>query len=469
MIWTRTDRPARVWVDIAADPGFSTSRRFRGTAALATTDFNGKAMVRGLEAGRDWFYRVRCESLDVPGLFSRPLEGRFRTAPSAVDNRPEGVRFCWSGDTAGQGFGIDRRRGGMTLYRTMLAHSPDFLVHSGDQIYADVPLPETVRLDDGSLWRNELVEAKTRVAESVQDFRDNFYYNFRDDHLRDFHARVPVYGQWDDHEVLNNWYPGESLLDDNRYEVKNASLLAARSRQALFECTPLCRSSSDPERLYRVVHYGPLLDLFFLDLRSYRGPNSLNRQSSAGPRTRFMGPAQLAWLKSALAGSKATWKIICSDMPLGPMVQEWGTSRAENAANGDGPPLGRELEFADLLGFIHDSHIRNVHFITADVHYCASNFYDPDRARFQRFTPFWEFISGPLHAGTFPPRPLDDTFGPQTRFCGVPDDLSPNRPPSDGYQFFGRVDIDPDDQTLTVSHFNAANERLWSETLQPVV
>ena len=81
-------------------------------------------------------------------------------------------------------------------------------------------------------------------------------------------------------------------------------------------------------------------------------------------------------------------------------------------ANGDdGPPLGRELEIADLLAFIKRENIRNVAWITADVHYPATHRYGPEKAAFTDFTPFYEFVSGPLCAGGFGPNPLDRTFG----------------------------------------------------------
>ena len=41
--------------------------------------------------------------------------------------------------------------------------------------------------------------------------------------------------------------------------------------------------------------------------------------------------------------------------------------------------------------------------ITGDVHYAAAHHYHPERARFTDFDPFWEFVAGPPHAGTFGP------------------------------------------------------------------
>ena len=63
--------------------------------------------------------------------------------------------------------------------------------------------------------------------------------------------------------------------------------------------------------------------------------------------------------------------------------------------------------------------IRNVIWVTGDVHYAAAHHYDPQRARFKEFDPFWEFVAGPLHAGTFGPNELDGTFGPEVRFASV--------------------------------------------------
>jgi alkaline phosphatase D len=66
------------------------------------------------------------------------------------------------------------------------------------------------------------------------------------------------------------------------------------------------------------------------------------------------------------------------------------------------------------LRFIKHAGVRNTVWITADMHYTAAHYYDPNRAVFQDFAPFWEFMSGPIHAGTGGPAPLDNTFGPRT-------------------------------------------------------
>ena len=104
--------------------------------ALPDSDFTAKLLLDGLPAGQDIFYRVRFEDIDESGLAGETQIGHFRTAP--IEQRS--VSFVWSGDTTGQGWGIDPSRGGMRTYRTMLQNRPDFFIHSGDHIYADCPV-----------------------------------------------------------------------------------------------------------------------------------------------------------------------------------------------------------------------------------------------------------------------------------------------------------------------------------------
>ncbi|WP_240338670.1 alkaline phosphatase D family protein, partial [Pseudomonas aeruginosa] len=88
------------------------------------------------------------------------------------------------------------------------------------------------------------------------------------------------------------------------------ALIAARARRAFIEYNPLPLSPDSPDRIYRNLTYGPHVEIFALDLRSYRGPNSENRQATLDPSSALFGSAQLASLKTALAASRATWKVI---------------------------------------------------------------------------------------------------------------------------------------------------------------
>jgi alkaline phosphatase D len=462
VIWSRSDRPARMIVEYATTASFKNPKRVIGPAALDVTDYTARIDLSGLPAGQSIFYRVMFQDLADVRRLSEPVSGHFRTAPAGLRD----IAFQWSGDTAGQGWGINEDWGGMRIYQTMRQARPDFFIHCGDCIYADGPLAAEQPLPDGGVWKNRVTEEKSKVAETLKEFRGNYAYNLMDQHLRAFNAEVPIIAQWDDHETTNNWYPDEVLASDERYTEKSAALLAARARRAFLEYMPVRYDPLDPERIYRAVHYGPLLDVFVIDMRSYRGPNSGNRQERQSRETEFLGSEQIRWLKRQLLGSTATWKVIASDMPIGLVVLD-GETAFENLANGDSPALGRELEMSELLRFIKHNRIANVVWLTADVHYTAAHYYDPDKARFSDFNPFWEFVSGPLNAGTFGPSQLDNTFGPQVMFQKAPADGQQNLPPSAGMQFYGEAKIAAATQVLTVYLKDLTGSTLYSVELEP--
>ena len=60
-----------------------------------------------------------------------------------------------------------------------------------------------------------------------------------------------------------------------------------------------------------------LRDYAIGDLRSYRGPNGPAMEDGMTPQSRIFGEEQLRWLKRELANSRALWKVIACDMPIG--------------------------------------------------------------------------------------------------------------------------------------------------------
>ena len=462
IVWSKSDRLARLVVEWDTDPAFKSPRRVEGPVATADSDFTARVDLGDLPPGARVHYRAVFAPPDSPRAGSEPVAGSFVTAPE--DRRD--VVVAWSGDTAGQGWGINLAWGGMRIYETMRRVRPDVFIHCGDQIYADNPIPPEIHLPDGSVWKNLTTSEKSKVAETLAEFRGNFAYNLLDENLRRFNAEVASYVEWDDHEVHNNWYPGE-LLRDDRYAVKDASVLAERARRAMLEYSPVRLDAGG--HIYRSFRRGPSLEVFMLDERSYRGDNGENRERVAGPETAFLGPEQLAWLKAGLAKSTATWKLLVSDQPLGLVVPDGvkhGVVMQEAWANGPGPPLGRELELAELLAFIKRRRIRNVVVVTADVHYAAAHRYDPKHAVFQGFDPFWEFVAGPLHASTYGPNPLDPTFGPTVVYSSPPSGKH-LRSPAHGGQYFGVMRIDGKSEVLAVTLHDLTGTKLYGVELPP--
>ncbi len=453
VVWSKADRPARMQVEIAATESFRTVRGRWTVDVGPETDHTGKVLLRDLPAGTELFYRVR---FGAEGSSSEPLIGRLRTAPA--DRRS--VSFAWSGDVGGQGWGIDPGAGGMTGFEAVRRLNPDFFLHCGDTVYADGPLPERIALPDGRVWRNVVTPEKSKVAETLAEYRGQHRYTLLDENVRRFAAEVPQVVQWSDHEVTNNWYPGERLSDE-RYTVTDVDTLAARGRRAFFEYRPLAGT-----RIDRVLPYGPLVEVFTLDTRSFRGPNSPDRAGDPAGR-RMLGEEQLAALSRGLRTSRALWKVIASDMPVGLAVADDEPGTRDGFADGgpDGPG-GRELEIARLLSELKSAGTRNVVWLTAEVHYTAAHHYDPQRAVFSDFDPFWEFVSGPLHAQTSTPTLLDATFGPQVLFSRSADRAG--RGPIDGLQFLGHVRIDGDGGAMTVQLRDVGGAVLHSTTLLPV-
>ena len=106
--------------------------------------------------------------------------------------------------------------------------------------------------------------------------------------------------------------------------------------------------------------------------------------------------------------------------------------------------------------------------MSAELHYAAAHWSNPDRAAFQWFAPFWEVVAGPLHAGSVGPDAVDGTFGPEVKFVKAPtEERGANLPPSMGLQFFGLVDIDGATQQMTVRLMDRADQELWKITLDP--
>src|SRR6266702_4497179 len=357
VIWARADRPARMRVECSTVESFKTIIAAASGDATPEADFTSKLLLSDLPPGQDIFYRVRFDDI-AAGIAGESRIGHFRTAPADGQS----ISFLWSGDTAGQGWGIDTSRGGYRSYRTMLDNCPDFFIHSGDHIYADCTIPSALKLPNGETWRNLVTEEKAEVAHTLAQFRGNYKYNHLDGNFRAFHAHVPMFAQWDDHEVTNDWSPTGSY-DEAGYE-------------------------------------------------------------------------------------------------------DDGTPRP--VALGNGPPDRREHEIADLLASIKRAGVRNIVWLTADMHYTAAHYYDPNKAQFQEFEPFWEFISGPLHAGTWGPGELDNTFGPRAVYQkGAGEEQGENLAPSFGLQFFGHVSIDGVTEVMTVTLKDVDNRDLWATRIEP--
>ncbi|HEY4181496.1 MAG TPA: alkaline phosphatase D family protein [Kofleriaceae bacterium] len=428
-VWARCSEPAHMLVEWSTTSAFATTTAVRGPLVGPDRDHTGLTALANLPAGQTIHYRVKFER-EVDRGATEWTVGRLQTP------RADKLRIAWTGDTCGQGYGRNPDWGGLKGYESILNAKPDLFLHVGDLIYADNPILPEQTTWDGRVWKNVSNERVARVAQELEDFRARFAYNFEDSNVAALAKNVACIAQWDDHETHNNWFPGQILEDDRYIKENRASVLAAWAMQATREWTPIGGATVN-----RVIHYGPLLDIVVVDLRTFRTPNDAN----TGQGEAMLGSAQARWLVDALETSKARWKIVACDQPLALVIGDGpNNSRQEGYANGvPGAPSGREAELAGVLAALKQRGVKNVVWLTADVHYAAHHAFDPKNAS-AVFDPFHEFVAGPIHAGTFGPNVLDPTFGPEAKFVWAPPPGQGNLAPWDGLQSFGTIDVTKD-------------------------
>lgn len=196
--------------------------------------------------------------------------------------------------------------------------------------------------------------------------------------------------------------------------------LVKEGRDAFFNFMPIERSQEFPNKIYRLFHWGKEIDLFLLDARSNRSRNDV--ADTADNNKTMLGMDQLTWLKQNLLNSTATWKVISSDVPISvPTGYNASKDGRDGWANGIdldfSSKTGFERELKEIMKFIDDNEIRNVVFVTTDVHFPTILRYNADANGDGDGVDVYEIISGPLSAFRFgipsvPLPMLDPTFQP---------------------------------------------------------
>jgi alkaline phosphatase D len=463
ILWSKSDIPAQLKVIWSLDPDFKKYQSLALAQALPAHDCTARVAFQGLPAGKRIYYRAHFENINQLGARSLPFFGEFSTADEQVHVLRR-VCFAWSGDSFGQGYGINPQIGGVKIYDAIRAHAPDFFIHCGDRIYADQPLEMVKSTTNGQRWFNLLTEPVTKVAQELDDFRGYYQYTLLDQATKSFYQVCPQLFAWDDHETKNDWFPGK-IIDDRRYQVQDCTILAQRSKQAFFEYSPLSLSLIDQKKIYRKISYGPLLDVFMLDGRSYRGPNDRVEQEATEYTNQqaFLGEIQLNWLIEELIQSQAAWKVLVFPQPISLLI---GTNEEDfdGIGNQSLVPAGRELEILKLLSSLYLANIKNIVSLSADVHYAAAYEFIPEQAHWKKFFPFWELIAGPINAATLSAKAVDRTFGATQRYLSVKN-LKGSHSPLEGLQFYGVCEIDPESKALTASLHSLYGEKLYQVTL----
>lgn len=391
-IWSRGAGAGTMHVALADDNGFAASG---ATRLAAANDYTGHVRFDSLRPYTRYAYSIR-----LPGRGARTasLSGSFRTAPEAAD--AQAVAFAFGADLAGQNVCRDATAG-FPIFAAIEALPLDFFVGLGDMIYADAVCEET-----GALG-NAQVPGDFTPSDTVADFHQHWRYTLADAGLRALRARSGYYAVWDDHEVVNDFGPG----NDRRTESGPA--LMAPGLKAFLDYNPI--SSADGKRLYRKFRHGAHAELFLLDTRRYRDHNAL--PDSADRPKSLLGRQQAQWLKTSVAASSATWKFIISSVPLS-LPTGWPRDSGRDGWADDGGPTGYENELLEILRAFKADGVRNLVWLSADVHFATGFEYVPfsDEPGFKMH----EFVAGPLNAGLFPTQELDLTLNPRRLYFHGP-------------------------------------------------
>lgn len=235
-------------------------------------DFTLKTYLKNLTAATE--YKIEVHSRQIGQKPTTAIKyGTFTTAPEKDSTEP--IRFTV---TTCQGFYRRDKNEGHQIYHTMLQLKPKFLVHTGDVLYYDKPLP---------FAKNQ----------TLARYKWNRIYALPT--LRNFHQNVSCYYQKDDHDVLvDDACPGQTYGD----------LTFEQGLSIYEEQTPF------PEGLpYRTQRWGKDLQIWLMEGRDFRSPN----QKEKDPTKRTIwGKQQMQWLEKSLRESDATVKLVISPTPI---------------------------------------------------------------------------------------------------------------------------------------------------------
>ncbi|MEH7436822.1 glycerophosphodiester phosphodiesterase family protein [Neobacillus drentensis] len=391
ILWARTNEAAKVQFEISTDSNFKHDTIVKTSRADVKHDYTVNVTVTGLKPDTTYFYRGHAISSNYT------VNGSFKTAPEENSLKP--ITMVWGGDTGGQG-----EIPPFNSFNAMAAINPDFFLFSGDTIYADnktpaVPNPPSV---------------------TVEDFWAKYKENRTDAGLRSLLQKTGTYAIWDDHEVIND-FSGPSQP------------LTPTGLRAFKDYWPMSSERSTEDKLYHKYSWGNSMDMIILNNRGYRSPNTQND----GADKTMLGVEQLEWLKQQLLTSDAKVKLVATSVPIsvptGKAMARDGWANGNQVNSND--PTGYENEFKKISDFIIEKGIKNVFFVTTDVHFADIIKYDANQ---DGKTDYNELISGPIGAIKINPPTLDPTFGPERLYA------------EGNFNNFGVFRIDPSNKEATV-------------------
>jgi alkaline phosphatase D len=349
-LWTRlgeADGDRLLHVEVARDADFRHVVYRKQIAARAKNDYAIQTRIGGtkLKPGNEYFYRFETKTRHSP-------VGRFKTRrpPDSREPLRIAVFSCQ-----------DWQAGYYNAHRAMANEDLDFAISLGDYIYEK-------NYYDGPR-KDRLGANHDGDVQTLDEYRQKYTQYKSDPDLQAMHAAHPYAVIWDDHEVEDNW---TGTLPGDESKVKRVPFLQRRANgfRAFYEYHPISPILNQPDignDLYRRMRVGANAEFFLIDSRQYRddqpcGDKLLTVCFDADKPRNFLGKQQLKWLQTHLQSSGATWKLIGNQVMI--MALDLAPTQPLNKDSWDG--YGDERR--QLLQFVKDKGIKDVAFLTGDIH-----------------------------------------------------------------------------------------------------
>jgi len=319
MIWLQTKKEAVVYATYANEAKPSVVNVTNKVKTNKDEGFTAKLIANKVEPGHKYSYTIYINnkpltfsyktSFKTPQIWkwrSNPPDFTLLTGSCAYVNQTEY-------DRSGTPYGGDYR-----IFTHMASQKADLMIWLGDNVYLREP--------DWNSWTG-IVNRYTHTRSLPE--------------LQPFLASTNHYAIWDDHD----FGPDNSCKS---FVNKDKTLKAFE----LFWGNPSF-GLTDLKGAITSFQWGDA-DFFMLDNRWYRDPDK-----EIGDNKTMLGTLQLEWLLNSLVTSEATFKLVAMG---GQFLSDAATAELYSS---NGFAKEREL----IINYIYQHNIKNVIFLTGDVHY----------------------------------------------------------------------------------------------------
>ncbi|HEX7180235.1 MAG TPA: alkaline phosphatase D family protein [Thermoanaerobaculia bacterium] len=399
-VWLQTRRPCRVQVRYWQQGKPETARLSDEVRTDAAGDHIARFRLSGLDFGARYDYEIYLEGLRVarsyPLTFQAQPMWRYRTDPPTFRAAIGSCAYINDPafDRPGEPYG-----GNYEIFQSIAAARPDFMVWLGDNIY--------YREGD---WSDEA------------SMRRRWTHDRALPEMQPLLGAVHHYAIWDDHDYGSN-------DADRSFRLRETSLRVFQDYWA----NPSYGEAETPGVFTRFDWSD--VEFFLLDDRYHRSANEL----PIGPDKRMYGEAQIQWLKNALTGSRATFKIVAGGS------QFWNPLTFYEA-------FGKfPTEQQELLDFLRQTRIEGVVFLSGDRHHTELL-----KRQEPGIYPLYEFTSSPLTSGgsRLEKEAENPARVPGTWVTGI--------------RNFGLIEVSgkPDDRVLTLRTLDFNGKELWKREIR---